>query len=439
MSHIKNISVALVAAGMFSATLPALAQASDIDALKAQVQKLGEEVKDLQNQQKVAPAGVSMPAPAWNTLVVGNSSLTFYGDIDLYANHMTSSSGKTINALEDGSYLRSRWGFRGFKDYGDGYKAKFCLEGGINGLTGQGADMAGATSSGGVYGGRLFDRQAWVGMATPIGEFRIGRQNTTIFFNGGLIDFGERTLGSVINYFGVPSRVDNDIAYFSPRMAGFLFELHYAIPGATATATSYNSQRVYQYALDYRNGNFDAGYMAIVGDPMPGSTYQTAAVYDNLYANYDYGRGKVWVAFVHSNNNGTSGVFANGGSPLSNVGATASGTLNTGTVSSLNEYYNITQLSADYRLTKKLRLGAIWGQIHDTSSLKKNNTGWDAGFYYQWFKDTLIYGLYDVVNNSANAGFRQAASAALPTNFTVAGDVNGQKITGVQLGFMQRF
>jgi len=449
MRRFHGIPVMLVAAGLFSAALPARAQASDLDELKAQVQKLGAEVKELKDQQKPAAAQPGAPAPAWNTLVVGNASLTFYGDIDIYANHMTSSSGKTINALEDGSFLRSRWGFRGIKDYGDGYKAKFCAEGGINALNGQGADMAGGQAttlaSGAtsvtptVYGGRIFDRQFWAGMVTPIGEFRIGRQNTTIFFNGGLIDFGERTLGSPINYFGVPSRVDADVAYFSPRMAGFLVELHYAIPGASATSTSYNSQRVYQYALDYQKGDFDAGYMAIVGDPMPGAQYQTAVVYDNLYARYDYGHGRVWAAFVHSNNNGTSGVFANGGSPLSNVGVNASGTLNTGTNAAVNEYFNILQLSADYRITKKLRVGAIWGQIHDTSSLKKNNTGWDAGFYYQWLKDTLIYGLFDVVNNSANAGFRQAGSAALPTNFAAASDVNGKKITGVQLGFVQRF
>ena len=440
MSRFTNIPVVLVAAGLVSAALPALAQASDIDTLKAQVQQLGAEVKDLQNQQKTT-SGVAGSATPANTLVVGNASLTFYGDIDLYANHMTSSSGKTINAIEEGSLYRSRWGFRGIKDYGDGWATKFCLEGGINGLTGQGADMAdGSTTT--AYGGRIFDRQCWAGLKTPVGEFRIGRQNTTIFFNGGYIDFGERTLGSPINYFGVPSRVDNDLSYASPRVAGFVFEAHYAIPGATATATSYNSQRVYQYALDYKFSTAHVGYMAIVGDPMPGSTYQTAVVYDNLYATYDYGRGKVWAAFVRSNNNGPSGVFNNGGSPLGNVGVTGTGTLNTGTVPSVNVYYNIVQLSADYRLTKKLRIGGIWGQVHDATdptAAKKNNTGWDAGFYYQLFKDTLVYGLYDVVSNNANAGFRQAASAALPVNFSAASDVNGQKITGVQIGFMQRF
>ena len=36
------------------------------------------------------------------------------------------------------------------------------------------------------------DRRSWVGMATPSGEFRMGRQNTEIFYRGGCIDFTAR-------------------------------------------------------------------------------------------------------------------------------------------------------------------------------------------------------------------------------------------------------
>ena len=60
------------------------------------------------------------------------------------------------------------------------------------------------------------------------------------------------------------------------------------------------------------------------------------------YANYDYGRGKVYLAAVHSNNNGYNGTLPNGGSPLSNVGATANGitgTLVTGLLDT-SVYYN---------------------------------------------------------------------------------------------------
>jgi len=266
MINFTNLSVMLVAAGLVSASLPARAQASELDDLKAKVQKLDAEVTQLQ-QQKPAAAQPAAPAPPQNSFLVNGALVTFYGDIDLYANHMTSSSGHTINAFEDGAFLRSRWGFRGLKDVGDGYAMKFCVEGGINGLTGQGADMA-TTSGTTYYGGRLFDRQAWVGLLTPVGEFRIGRQNTTIFFNGSLIDFGERTLGSPINYFGVPSRCDADVSYISPRKAGFLLEAHYSFAGSNING-GFSNQHIYQYSLDYKKGPVDVGYMAMVGAPPP--------------------------------------------------------------------------------------------------------------------------------------------------------------------------
>jgi hypothetical protein len=83
---------------------------------------------------------------------------------------------------------------------------------------------AGDTSGAQADTTRLFDRQFWAGLASPVGEFRVGRQNTAVFYRGGYIDNTTRTLGSVINAFGVPSRYDSDFAYLSPRLYGFQFE-----------------------------------------------------------------------------------------------------------------------------------------------------------------------------------------------------------------------
>src|SRR5689334_22114278 len=150
----------------------------------------------------VASAAFAQHTPL--TYRIGDASATLYGDIDLYLNYMHSSSGRNIFALQDGAILRSRLGLRGEMEFGKGWKGAFTLEQGINWTSGAPADPT-----------RLFDRQAWVGLATPGGEFRVGRQNTEIFLRGGYIDYGERTLGAVINAFGVPSRYDSDFAYFS--------------------------------------------------------------------------------------------------------------------------------------------------------------------------------------------------------------------------------
>jgi len=359
------------------------------------------------------------------TYDVKGASVTLYGDVDQYLNFMHSSSGKNLTALEDGAYLRTRLGLHGEKNVGDGYTAKFALEQGLYSTSGAQADSS-----------RLFDRQAWFGIATPVGEFRAGRQNSVLLVRGGYIDNTSRTLGSVINAFGVPSRYDSDLAYISPRMEGFLFEAHYSLQGSAVGSTT--NQGVYQLALDYQNGPYQVGYAGLGGKPPAGSLYTKNVTYDNLFADYNYGRGKVYLAYVRSNNNSTTGsgtgLLYNGGSPLGNVGALMSGT-------DLGVYttYDIPQISADYQVTQKLRVGGLYGRIEDKSGTGKNATGWNLAAYYDVLKDTMVYFEVNSLANSANAGFRPSGSAGLSKTFTAAADVNGQTIRGVQAGFVYKF
>jgi predicted porin len=446
MSRYPKTQAMLVAAGILTVGLPQFAQTPDFDALKLQVQKLGDEVKQLKDQQKTdqtSKAAVTS-AGGLSTNVLGGT-ITLYGDIDMYFNHMSSSSGAKINAFEDGAILRSRWGLKGEKPMGDGYAMKFTLEGGFNTLNGQGADLPSYNSTlNSTYGGRLFDRQAWVGFATPAGEFRFGRQDTTIFFKGAEIDFGERTLGGIINLFGVPSRFDADVCYISPRLYGLQTQWHYAFGGSNV-ANGNTNQNVWQASLDYVKGPLSVGYQQIVANPPAGAKYDTSVVYRNPYINYRFGKARVFLSYVHSNNQTTSGALANGGSLMSNVGINgpANGSLFTGLLAgtdpNVGVYYDVWQGSAEYWLTKKLKAGALWGTIKDTSGGGKNAKGGAVGLWYDMFRDTLIYAYYDVISNDPKAGFRQAASAGLPTNFSAAADVNGQKISGVQLGVRYKF
>jgi hypothetical protein len=50
-----------------------------------------------------------------------------------------------------------------------------------------------------------------------------------------------------------------------------------------------------------------------------------------------------------------------------------------------------------------------------------------------------VYLVVDSLSNDANAGFRPSGSAGLTKTFTEAGDVNGQTIRGVHVGFVYRF
>lgn len=352
------------------------------------------------------------------------SNVTLYGSIDQYLSYMSSSSGTKLKTLNDGAFLRSRLGFKGTEDMGNGLTTKFQLEHGLSADSGSAADTT-----------RFFDRQAWVGMASSTyGEFRVGRQNTAIFYRGDYIDYGSRTLGSIVNNFGTPSRYDNDISWQSPRWSGLMLEAHYAMGETTAGS---GKQAVYQLAADYLNGPYRVGYAGITGKPPANATYNKSVVYHNLYANYDYGQGKVYAVFIRSNNSTSSATATN----TSNNGATILGTvgsLMTGSNADVNRFYNITQLSADYRLTPSLRVGALYGRISDTSHSGHDAKGGSVGAFYELSKRTTLLALAETLSNDTNAGFRPSGSAGVSPNFNGA-DINGQRINGIQMGVIHRF
>jgi len=359
------------------------------------------------------------------TYSYNDANLTLYGNVDYYLNYQKSSSGSHITSLQDGAYLRTRIGLRGDKSVAEGYTIKFQAEQGLNDTTGAQADAT-----------RLFDRQLWAGLASPIGEFRVGRQNTAVFYKGSYIDNTTRTLGSVINAFGVPSRYDSDLAYISPRFSGFQAEAHYSIAGSAVNDTS--NQAVYQLALEWAGGPFRFGYAGVYGEPPDNAAVRNKVKYDSVYANWDYGKGKVYLAGVRSNNNGPTagapGILNNGASPLGNTGSLVTGT-DTGALT----FYKIYQVSADYQITPKLRVGGLYGQIRAESGTDKDADGWSVAGYYDIWRDTMVYLIVDQIKNDANAGFRPSGSAGLTKTFTAANDVNGRTISGAHVGFVYRF
>jgi predicted porin len=456
---------ALVAAGLLAAT--GGARADQLAELQAALAKLQAQVAELQaqraadEQKAAAAAAAPAPAPTAPALVVNPApaipaatdigtasqlvpvprllqlktpagSFMVYGDIDEYVNHMKSSSGAQINALQDGAILRSRLGFTGSKDFGSGYAGNFTLETGFNATNGTQADQPNANTTGLTTSGRLFDRQAWGGVSSPYGEFRVGRQNTDIQSQGNYIDYTERNLGSVVNSFGVPSRYDGDFAYLSPRVAGFQVVGHFAIGGGGQQNTSTFNQRVQQLRVDYVNGPVRVAYSGLTARAANSALHGQQVFYHSAYANYDWGQGTIYAVYVHSNN---------GGGALNNTGGNEVGnnpTVLPGTNASVTTSYDIYQLSADYRLTSTLRLGGLYGKIKDSQNSAGSATGWSVGAFWQAMSNLTLYSLVDEMDNSATASFGLAGSAGLTRNFSGT-NLTGRRITGVQLGGLLRF
>lgn len=102
------------------------------------------------------------------------SSVTLYGIIDTgidWENHVANSpqqktsSGSAIRMTSLSSTVPSRWGLRGSEDLGNNFSAIFELENSFS------------PSNGALENsGRLFGRSAWVGLQTPFGTLKLGRQ-----------------------------------------------------------------------------------------------------------------------------------------------------------------------------------------------------------------------------------------------------------------------
>lgn len=156
------------------------------------------------------------------------SSVTIYGNLDVAVDNSHKGQGDVSNtffalnansvaALSNPSTLTrltssissvNALGFKGTEDIGGGYKASFILEGQFQVDTG--------AQSG--QDGRMWGRQAYVGLTTPVGEIRLGRQYAPMFYNFafdtvealGAADI--QGSGLVVNNLQV--RQDNQISYW---------------------------------------------------------------------------------------------------------------------------------------------------------------------------------------------------------------------------------
>lgn len=186
------------------------------------------------------------------------TSVTLYGIIDTGIGYNKISGGTDaqngskigmINGVQNGS----RWGLRGSEDLGDGLRAVFQLESGFNSGNGNSAQ-----------GGRLFGRQATVGLASDSwGQIDFGRQTNIASKYFGSIDpfgagFGQANIGMGFGALNT-LRYDNMVLYQTPSFSGFQFGVGYSFnandtnAGQTGFRTADNTRAI-TTGLRYVNG-----------------------------------------------------------------------------------------------------------------------------------------------------------------------------------------
>ncbi|AKC69138.1 porin [Pandoraea oxalativorans] len=344
------------------------------------------------------------------TTANAQSNVTLYGIIDtgvVYYNQ-AAAGGSFVGVPTLTGELPSRFGLRGVEDLGGGLKAVFTLENGFQPGTGSLN-----------YGGRLFGRQANVGLAGEWGTVLIGRQNNMSFFatlNADIIGPSNMSMASFDPYLA-NTRSDNAVSYMG-KFHGVTLGATYSFGRDTANAggpsatgcpgqVAGNFRACKQYTgligYDYQDFGIAASYDQMRGNVGAAAPLTSAAYTDSrgiVNAYYKLSWGRVGGGWIHRN------VDAGAASLQSDIyflGAT---------------YLPTIEWALDFQ--------ALRYQVKS----KSNATLLVSRATYSLSKRTSVYGMVGWVGNSENGSVPISAGGSV---------VTGANQFGTMLGMQHRF
>lgn len=155
------------------------------------------------------------------------TGVTLYGVMDAgieYANHQPN-GGNSVVRMTPGNIAQSRFGLRGAEELGNGLKTLFVMESGFDSDTGKS-----------TQGGRLFGRNAYVGLESRYGTVTLGRQTSVLFDNGGQFDpmYIIPRYSLIQQDVAMASRADNSIKYVG-NFGGLKAEALYSFGADSST------------------------------------------------------------------------------------------------------------------------------------------------------------------------------------------------------------
>lgn len=276
--------------------------------------------------------------------------VTLYGLVDVGITSVSGLKAGTVTQVASGIMEGSRWGLKGNEDMGGGYRAIFTLEARVEADTGASsnrpisgsqlsdrfsqATLLGLTSPSpllqGAYqsavngvdallaaqfgvnvAGNVFDRQAYVGLVTPVGAVLAGRQYTSAYETFGTFDImatqSALSAGQLVQFpaaFGI--RNSNALAYRIVK-DGISGSVMYA-PGESAQGGSRG--QLLGVNVAYKTDAFSVGFGYDTRNNELGDKSLTSAV---LGASMNFGSSSVssLVAKITDDNpNGLAGISA---------------------------------------------------------------------------------------------------------------------------------
>ncbi|MHA7683777.1 porin [Cupriavidus sp. PET2-C1] len=373
------------------------------------------------------------------------SSVTLYGVVDMnveFASHVGTvpsaankfNAGPSNNAyrMDSGGLSGSRWGLRGVEDLGNGLKSIFVLESGFNLDTG--------TSQ---QGGRLFGRQAYVGMqSSQYGQLTFGRQYTSMF--EGLANFVPAAFATqyepIVMLTGANFREDNTVKYtgrFGPvtALAHWSFGTGLALPTTVANGPllggngevpgQFRRDTAYGAALTYISGPVGVAvaydqFNPTISNPLNAAVLGSGSFKKaTIAASYAFGQAKIMGGYRWGQNKDQNG--------------------------SLLERDDLYWIGANYQVTPALGLTLEYNYDHVKRFFANTSTPnpWQIAFIadYALSKRTDVYLTTAYAKNAGlgldSAMIAYANSLSLGNSYTLA---SGQSnMLGVAAGIRHKF
>ncbi|HEY9067702.1 MAG TPA: porin [Burkholderiaceae bacterium] len=263
------------------------------------------------------------------------SSVTLFGIVDEAARYVKNGDLK-VKSLASGGINTSRLGVRGVEDLGDGLKAGFWLETGLNPDNGTSSDTT-----------RFWNRRSTVSLIGNFGEVRLGRDFTPTYLGYSDYDaFGDNGVaasGKFDSSLGTArdtgTRADNQITYLTPgNLGGFYGRASVAAGEGTAgkkyygaragwaagpidVSAAYGQTTVVEVAGEDKFKTFDVGGSYDFGVAKATAYFTQNKFGDQKLQVYSIGAivpvggvGQIKAAYTHANSKGTTatGVDVNG-------------------------------------------------------------------------------------------------------------------------------
>jgi predicted porin len=203
----------------------------------------------------------------------------------------------------------NRIGVKGSEDLGNGLKAIYQVEFGID-LT--------DTQNTAVRGNEAVTmRNSYVGLAGNWGTFLMGRHDTPLKISTGPLDMFADTMADYNNTVGFNDlRVDNAIAYISPSFSGFQFAgaVHAGGGAMAGTVPAFNEDsnslaEAYSLAGIYKNGPF---YGSLAYESLGEDLATTQATRDAFPGTFgDFDKWRVGLGLLDWNGFSLTGIYEN--------------------------------------------------------------------------------------------------------------------------------